>query len=638
MSSDGEDSSCESFSGGELLKTEGDEGGEDRPQYANKCELMLSLVGYAVGLGNIWRFPYLCYTYGGAAFLIPYFAALAFLGLPLFVLELGLGQLFRQGTLGMWEKIGRARMQGVGVAATICTWLVSMYYNVILAWTVYYLGVTMMSLWSGVLPWSHEVEGFTCPDAVLFPNRSVASASDLVDPTTGLFNTNYRDMFWCPDKGLPNNASVAPSDFVKMTFHPTECPARAAVKFWEESVLQQSAGMDTLGGFQPGLLLAFTIAWLGVYFIVFKGVGSSGKVVYVTALLPYVALTAFFIRAITLPNASTGLRFFLEPKFDQLMNFEVWQRAVTQIFYSLGVGFGSLIAFSSYGAKNDDFVGNAQKVSLINCSTSMFAGTVVFPILGYLAFEMESVNPCINGNDLKSLEDIGLSGTGLAFIAFPIAISRMPFPFTWSFVFFAMLLCLGIDSEFAMIESVMTVVHDSKIAPNMSKPVLAAIVCGSSYLLGLIFVTRGGIYWFTLFDYYSCVVAMFFVTFMEVFWLMWGGGGSFDIFAARAKAWTGRTISPFYVMMWKFVCPVIILILMILAFTTHDLMNAESSQPYPQGSGYLPAWSIQFGWKLGLLPIFAFGLMYFILLEKGVDTANAKAENVEKQQTLLSVG
>mmetsp|Transcript_2123 Transcript_2123/g.6340 ORF Transcript_2123/g.6340 Transcript_2123/m.6340 type:complete len:105 (-) Transcript_2123:406-720(-) len=91
-------------------------------------------------------------------------------------------------------------------------------------------------------------------------------------------------------------------------------------------------------------------------------------------------------------------------------------------------------------------------------------------------------------------------------------------------------LCLGIDSEFAMIESVMTVIHDSKMAPNMSKPVLAGVLCGVSYLIGLIFVTRSGIYWFTLFDYYSCVVALFLVTFMECFWLVWGGAGAFKNF------------------------------------------------------------------------------------------------------------
>ena len=81
---------------------------------ANQAELIFSLLGYAVGIGNVWRFPYLTYTYGGGAFLIPYGLSLALMGVPLFVLELGRGQLTRRGSLGMWGKLGLPRWQGVG--------------------------------------------------------------------------------------------------------------------------------------------------------------------------------------------------------------------------------------------------------------------------------------------------------------------------------------------------------------------------------------------------------------------------------------------------------------------------------------------------------------------------------------------
>jgi len=539
--------------------------------------------------------------------------------------------------LGVWNKLGRPRLQGVGVAATICTWLVSLYYCVILAWTVYYLGATIAAVPSGILPWSHNAAGFTCPPSIMFPDTKILDNFDLLEEN-GLFNQTYRKDFWCPEVGIPmadSKEKALAAGYSMKTSIPKECPARAAVWYWEKSVLQQSSGMDELGGFQPGLVVAYTVTWIMVYFIVFQGVGSSGKVVYVTALLPYVALVAFFIRAITLPNAMAGLRYFLVPDLNMLMNAKVWQRAVVQIFYSLGVGFGSLIAFASYGAKKDDFVGNAIKVSAINCSTSMFAGFVVFPILGYLASEMSSVNPCIGGDNLADLQSIGLSGTGLAFIAFPIAISRMPFAFFWSFLFFAMLLCLGIDSEFAMIESVMTVIHDAKLAPNLSKPQLAGVVCGVSYLVGLIFVTRGGIYWFQLFDYYTCVVAMFFVTFMECFWLMWGDSKTFANFSALVKHNTGRSLGMYFQISWKFICPGIILFLLILAFGTSDLMNADTSEPYPLGTGYLPHWSIGLGWKLGLLPLAAFGAMYAVLLEQSFDLQGAKADDISTEMEQL---
>eukprot|EP00929_Paragymnodinium_shiwhaense_P095087 TRINITY_DN5604_c0_g1_i2.p1 TRINITY_DN5604_c0_g1~~TRINITY_DN5604_c0_g1_i2.p1 ORF type:complete len:638 (+),score=147.03 TRINITY_DN5604_c0_g1_i2:94-2007(+) len=589
---------------------------EGRQQYANKCELMLSLVGYAVGLGNIWRFPYLCYTYGGAVFLIPYFISLAFLGIPLFVLELGLGQMYRQGTLGVWEKMGRPRLQGIGIAATMSSFFVSLYYNVVIAWTIYYIVTTIAAMPSGILPWSDKVEGFTCPQTLLYINASYAENDDLWN---GHFNQKYWDYTWCPSEGIPVETSVAPEGFVKKLLTVEECPARAAVYYWESVVLEQSSGLDELGGLRWGLVGCLVAAWVLVYFIIWKGVASSGKVVYCTALFPYVALAAFFIRAITLPNAMEGIKFFLEPDLDKLFTADIWLRAVTQIFYSLGVGFGSLIAFSSYNKKNDDFQGNAYKVSIINCLTSMFAGVVVFPVLGYLAYEMADVNPCIQSDNLRDLASIGLSGTGLAFIAFPIAISKMPFPFIWSLLFFVMILCLGIDSQFAMVESVMTVIYDAKIT-NMRKPALAAILCGGSCLLGLVFVTRGGIYWFSLFDYYSCVISMFFVTFMECFWLMWGSPQTFENFQQLVKENTGKRVSRWIVNQWKYTLPVVLSILMIMALETSDLMKAAASKPYPEGEGYLPLWSVGVGWKLGLLPVLAFAGLYLVSLEQSLDT------------------
>jgi len=607
--------------------------GEERQQYANKCELMLSLVGYAVGLGNIWRFPYLAYKYGGGAFLIPYACALIFLGIPLFILELGLGQMYRQGTLGIWEKMNLPRLRGVGVAATICTFFVSLYYNIILAWTVYFIAQTAMALPSGVLPWSDQVPGFSCPSTILYVNSSAAFQQDLFIEETGLFNPIYRDQFWCPEDGLPSasHASLVAGAFSKINKTATSCPARAAIAFWESQVLQQSSGMDDLGGFQWGLVASLAFCWLMVYFIIFQGVGSSGKVVYVTAILPYVALVAFFFRAITLPNASTGIYYFLMPKMDIILDGEVWLKAVTQIFYSLGVGFGSLIAFASYGNKKDDFIGNAVKVSFINCGTSIFAGFVVFPILGFLALEMTDVNPCFGGQDLRDLESIGVSGTGLAFIAFPIAISKMPLPFFWALLFFLMLLCLGIDSQFAMVESVMTVIHD--LGGGMSKPMLAAVICFAEFMIGLIFVTKGGIYWFNLFDYYSCVVALFFVTGMECYGLMWSDKKVYPEFAKLVEQRTGRRIPPVLEILLKYICPAIIVILVIVAFLDMDKMSAETSEPYPEGTGYLPNWSKWLGWKLGLLPLFGFVVM---ALCGGKGMAESDSDEPSEQRQLNS--
>ncbi|CAK0809556.1 unnamed protein product [Prorocentrum cordatum] len=478
---------------------------QERPTYASKVELMLSLVGYAVGLGNVWRFPYLAFSNGGGGFLIPYTLALVFLGLPLFVLELGLGQMLRQGTLGVWRKLGVPRLQCVGMGATLVTFFVSLYYNVILAWTVYYIGRTIASF-GGPLPWSDEIEGFQCKEQVLIVAANMTHLPLIVE-STGLFNQMYKSAFWCPEKGIPDATTEVPPGYVRLVETPKQCPAQAAAQFWEEQVLWQSSGMDDLGGFHPGMVVSFTIAWILVYGCICKGVASSGKVVYVTATLPYVALVAFSFRANSLPNAAAGIYFFVKPDFKVLLDTRVWLRAVTQIFYSLGVGFGSIIAFASYGPVSSNFPRDAGTVSLINCGTSIFAGFVVFPILGFLALELSETDPCIDGSNLEGLESVGISGTGLAFIAFPIAISQMAGSSFWAMLFFVMLFCLGIDSQFAMCESVITVLSDAgadkwltrRLGCQFSKGRFVFLYCAISYMSGLIFCTRAGVYWFNLF-------------------------------------------------------------------------------------------------------------------------------------------
>jgi len=595
------------------------EDASERPQYSSKAELLLSLVGYAVGLGNIWRFPYLVFTYGGGPFLIPYFLCLAVLGLPLFILEMGLGQIYRQGTLGIWEKMGLPRFRGVGAAATMGSFVVGLYYNVILAWTIYYLGRTIFAIPSGILPWSDQAAGFVCPETVLFPKADIADNSDLVHPTTGLFNPAYQEDFWCPATGIPSAASIEeiPAGFVMRRATPTWCPARAAAEFWSSQALQQSSGLDDLGGFNYGMLVSFAIAWILVYFCVYRGVQSSGKVVYVTATLPYVILAIFFVRAITLQNAIAGVAFYLMPDISKLYTGEVWMRAANQIFYSLGVGFGSIVAFASYAPANasgekSNFVRDATVVSFINCGTSFFAGFVVFPVLGYLAYELSGVNPCFQSDDLRDLSSVGLSGSGLAFVAFPIAISHMPGSFVWALLFFVMIFCLGIDSQFAMVECVMTVISDAKVAPSLSKPKLAGIVCGVSFLIGLIFVTRGGIYWFNLFDYYSCLAVMFVVCMMECIGVTWSNEFIFQSFEEKVRQLTGKTLGVAWEALYKYVNPFLLLVLMAMCVSTLDVMGARGSKPYPEGSGYLPIWSIYVGWALALTPI-AVGAGIFVM-------------------------
>jgi solute carrier family 6 amino acid/orphan transporter-like 15/16/17/18/20 len=122
-----------------------------RARWLSRMTYILAMVGYCVGLGNFWRFPYLCFSWGGALFFIPYWTCLIFIGIPITLMEMSLGQKFQRGDIGVFRGI-HPRLAGIGLASVLAAFCIVAYYNIIIGWSLIYLIMSFIS----PLPWSVE--------------------------------------------------------------------------------------------------------------------------------------------------------------------------------------------------------------------------------------------------------------------------------------------------------------------------------------------------------------------------------------------------------------------------------------------------------------------------------------------------
>uniref|UniRef100_A0A183CR83 Aa_trans domain-containing protein n=1 Tax=Globodera pallida TaxID=36090 RepID=A0A183CR83_GLOPA len=160
------------------------------------------------------------------------------------------------------------------------------------------------------------------------------------------------------------------------------------------------------------------------------------RYVYLTASFPYLMLFCLLMRGLSLPGASLGLD-------------KVWVDAVTQVFFSYGLGVGALVALGSYNKYHNNVYKQALTVCCVNSGTSVFAGFVIFSFIGYMAVQQG-----------KTVDEVAQSGPGLLFLAYPSGILQLPYTNVWSILFFCMVLFLGIDSQFCTMEGFFTAVID----------------------------------------------------------------------------------------------------------------------------------------------------------------------------------
>jgi len=372
----------------------------------------------------------------------------------------------------------------------------------------------------------------------------------------------------------------------------------AATEFWERRALGISGGIDELGSVRWELALCLLACWVFCYFSIWKGVRSSGKVVYFTATFPYVMLLILLVRGATLPGAWEGIYYYLYPDLNRLANLEVWLEAGSQICFSYSLTVGILNVLGSYNKYNNNCYKDCFWLCLLNSGTSFVAGFVVFSVLGFMA-QKQGV----------PVESVVESGPGLAFIAYPQATAMMPFPQFWTVCFFLMLILLSVDTHFVTVECFITTISD--LFPKLfRKPgrheLLVLFVCSSFFLVHLLLVTEGGIYIFQLVDYYGITRAChYFLALSECLALAWIFGA--DRLINIIEDMTGQRPSVFFKLCWKYIIPLLSLISLIMYLVDYKHLSINDWYTYPD-------WAYALGWAMTLssvlmVPLWAAGQM-----------------------------
>ncbi|KAL5276886.1 hypothetical protein ACFFRR_002227 [Megaselia abdita] len=522
-------------------KPDKDKEAQERANWGNGVEFLMSCISMSVGLGNVWRFPFTAYENGGGAFLIPYICVLLFIGKPMYYLEMILGQFSSKSSIAVWCIC--PLFKGVGVGQMFGTISIITYYSSLLALTLYYFGVSFQA----VLPWA-----FCKPE---YGESCVNSASSEDDVMKSNFTTDLKSS----------------SEFY----------------FLRDVLHEKNDISDGLGSPDWKLTITLFVSWLVVFLVIMKGVKSSGKAAYFLALFPYVVLIALLVRAVTLEGAVDGIIFFLKPQWSELINLKVWKEAVVQCFFSLAVGLGPLIMFSSYNKFEHKIYRDAMIVTSLDTVTSLLAGITMFAILGNLAHNL----------NISNINEVVKSGTGLAFISYPDAIAKFQaVPQVFSVLFFFMLFVLGVGSEVALVSGLVSALADRYTTIKFW--IFALLVCIAGFFIGLIYITPGGQWILNLVDYFGGTYVVFCLAVFEMIGIFWIYG--LQNFCDDVEFMTDRKVTVYWRLCWTIITPGLMAVMFIYSLVSMTTIQ-YSGWDYPESA-------IIAGWL-----VFVFGLIQFPL-------------------------
>ncbi|KAF5595974.1 sodium-dependent serotonin transporter [Fusarium pseudocircinatum] len=413
---------------------------DGRDNFNSRSQFVLCAMGGAVGLGNLLRFPSVVFNNYGLQFFIPYAVALFLIGIPILILEITLGQAYRGGCVIAWNNVNH-RAKGIGLSMVFNGFSVVGYYVPILAWAMTYFRMSFQS----PLPWAGQ-------------------------DTTDFFN----------DQVVRNIPATGGAD--------------------DGGGLKHYPGRGIVGETFGWCIMIWFVVWM----CTFKGVGLTGRVIYITMALPLIMIGILAIRSLSLPNASDGFRLYVGMwRSESLEGPRVWQDAFGQMFFSIGVGFGYFTSYASYNNKFANAVQDAFIIALSNSAIEIISALAVMGVVGYLGINPGDVDP--------------LSTFSSGFFYYPRALAEMPGSNFFSALFFITLVLLGLTCVFALAEVLVTLLCDTNMGQRIPRWIISTSVIILGALTSLIYSSEFGFSVLDAVDAFVNDIALFITVWSETY-------------------------------------------------------------------------------------------------------------------------
>lgn len=580
---------------------------EQRENWGSRTGFVLAAIGSAVGLGNVWRFPYEAYSNGGGAFLIPYGLAMLVIGIPMLILEFSLGHLTQRAAPEAFGHL-KPKWRWLGWWPICLSLVIVCYYSVILAWSVNYLCYSFNIAWGA--------------DAVKFFNEEHLNTSDTHWPIGGLqwhivatLAVVWGMMFLCVFKGVRVVSKIVlwtvPLPWLMLIILVVRGlmldGAISGLEYylepdWEE-LRNPKVWQTAFGQVFFSMTLAFGVMITYASFLHHKSdinnnaliVGLSDLGTSFIAGLAVFSVVGFLALQTTTANA-------------RLMSVDADALPAVQAAVSDQVAAGltkdKLLAMELDRA-------NAEKFKL----------TVP---------QFEKLQKGVKGGriDLKAIhatpDKVIKSGGGLAFMTFPTALRLLPWASFFAIIFFLALVMLGIDSAFSMLEAGLASIVDKT---RWSRTKVLTVLCVGGFLVGLLFCLKTGDPWLTTLDHYiNSYFGVLAIGLVECIALGW----IFDLKRLRKHA---NERSDWEIGVWwewniKVVVPVILLV--IICWTLYSDLTGGGGE----GDKYMFVKAGQAQWSniIGAAVVLSLPVIAVLIAFSGRRKLRAKIEHATQQE------